>query len=92
MLDPKDGGMMSRKLHLSYAVMVLLTLGFLATGKWPALAATYAQYTMSLLGASTLYMGGNSVHKWLVLKQSMSNPNAPIPPDEPDEDPKEASK
>src|SRR4051812_33853027 len=77
MLDPKDGGYKSRKMWMAYAVMGLVTVGFFATGKWPALGVTFAEYCMAVLGATTIYVGGNSMTKWLTARNMKAGAVAP---------------
>jgi len=66
-IDLSDSGYASRKLHISYVVMLLVTIGYIATGKWPALSETYSQYIMGLLSGAGLYLGSNTLTKWVHL-------------------------
>lgn len=63
--DKLDGGYKSRKMVLTYITLLLGALGFLATGRWPALATTYPEYCMFLIGAATVYVSGNTFTKWV---------------------------
>ena len=55
----------SRKLALSCFVMLLGASGFLLVGKFPGLAVVYPEFCMFLLGASTIYVGGNTAAKFV---------------------------
>lgn len=70
MLDYKDGGYKSRKMVMAYVVMGLMTLGWAATVKWTALNVSFGEFCMGLLGAATIYVGSNSISKWVIAKNS----------------------
>jgi hypothetical protein len=53
---------------MTYFVILLMALGYLAVVVWPGLAAIYAQYCTSLLAATTIYTGGNAAVKWMGTK------------------------
>lgn len=65
MIDPNDGGTASRKLRMSYVVMLLGSAGWLLTGYKPNLATSYFDYCIFLLSSATIYIGGNVGTKWL---------------------------
>jgi hypothetical protein len=67
-MDWKDNGYKSRKLTMSYVVMALGTLGYLAVGKWPALAVAYPEFCVFLIGTSGIYVGGNAAVKWVAAR------------------------
>lgn len=86
MIDPKDNGYKSRKMVMSYVAMALGTLGYLATGIWPGLAVTYAEFCMFLIGATSVYVGGNTAVKWAVARSGRPTSVADQP--EPQEPPR----
>ena len=53
---------------MAYIVILLITLGFLATGHWPALAAVYSEFIMGVLGAASIFTGANTAIKWMAHK------------------------
>ncbi|WNM70134.1 hypothetical protein [Myxococcus phage Mx1] len=67
--ESKDRGYKSRKMVMAYVVMLLGTLGFAATGLWPALTVAYAEYCIFLLGASSIYVTGNAAIKVMTTRQ-----------------------
>ena len=77
MFDHSDGGYRSRKMVMSYVVMGLMTLGFAGTALWPALQAAYAEYCMSLMGASGIYIGGNTFVKWMSARKAKMKTASP---------------
>lgn len=64
----KDGGVRSRKMIMAYVVMAAGSLAWIATARWPALAATLAELYMFLLGAAGMFMGANAAVKWMGAK------------------------
>jgi hypothetical protein len=64
-IDFKGSGFKSRKMLMTYAVLVLGTAGFVVTGVWPALATTFPEFCTFLIGASGVYIGGNTITKWV---------------------------
>lgn len=68
MVDYKDNGFKSRKMIMTYVVLLLGTVGFIITGYWPALAVTFPEYCMFLIGASGVYIGGNAAIKWVAAR------------------------
>lgn len=66
-----DGGYKSRKMIMAYVVMLLGTIGYIATGKWSALSMMYPQYCMFLLGSASIYISGNTIVKWLANRKNL---------------------
>lgn len=66
-----DGGYKSRKLTMAYVCLILMTMGFFATARWPALAAVYMEYNMAVLAAASIYTGDNTITKWIQAKKTM---------------------
>lgn len=58
-LDPKDGGMLSRKLWVVIGTSLLIFLGALLSIKWPVFSANYSLLIGGLLGSAGLYAGSN---------------------------------
>ena len=80
---PDDGGYKSRKLTLAYVALVLMTVGFFATARWPSLASTYMEFNMAILAAASIYTGGNTLSKWInARKAATKKPKAPVAPPE----------
>ncbi len=80
---PADGGYKSRKLTLAYVALVLMTVGFFATARWPSLASTYMEFNMAVLAAASIYTGGNTLSKWInARKAATKKPKAPVAPPE----------
>lgn len=50
---------------MAYVAILLITLGFLATGKWPSLAVAYGEFIIGLLSATTIFTGANTAVKWM---------------------------
>jgi hypothetical protein len=74
MPNPLDqNGFKSRKLLLVYLVLFLLSLGYLAAGKWDSLAVVYPVFCMSVLSAAGLYHGSNLGVKWLTTRNPLSS-------------------
>lgn len=67
-MDYSDNGFKSRKMIMAYISIGLITLGFLAIGKWPALAVAYGEFIMGLLAATTIFTGANTAIKWMAHK------------------------
>lgn len=67
-LDPNDGGYSSRKMWMSIGTSFLMSLCWLATGKWPILGPTYDTLLGGLLTALGLFISGNVVSKHLISK------------------------
>lgn len=80
--EVRDGGYKSRKMVMAYVVIFLMTLGFLAVGKWPALEAAYPELCIGLLGAASIYSGGNAAVKWIGARARRSRPEESPPPEE----------
>lgn len=74
MVDYKDGGFKSRKMIMTYAVLILGTAGFVCTGIWPALAVTFPEFCAFLIGASGVYVTGNAATKWVAAKAAAKLP------------------
>lgn len=53
---------------MAYVAMALIFLGFLLIAKYEALKIVYAEFCMAILGATTVYVGGNSIVKWMGAK------------------------
>jgi len=60
----KDGGMMSRKLHLTLLVIFLMVGLGLACNWIPALGAQLPTIVPGLLGALAIFVGGNVASKF----------------------------
>jgi hypothetical protein len=69
-IDFKDNGFKSRKMLMTYAVLILGTGGFVCTGVWPALAVTFPEFCAFLIGASGVYITGNAATKWLAARSA----------------------
>lgn len=67
----RDGGYRSRKMVMAYVVMALGSAGYAATGYWPALGVTFAEYCMFLLGAASIYASSNAAVKWMTARQQL---------------------
>lgn len=63
-MAPKDGGYRSRKMVMAYIAMLLICLAFAAVGKWESLRPVYPELIMGILGATTIFTGGNVVTKF----------------------------
>ena len=78
-MDQNDNGYQSRKLHMAYATLVLVCLGFCATGVWPALIPAFPEFLTALIAATSIYSGANVMAK-KVLKDSSVAEDPPVPP------------
>jgi hypothetical protein len=76
---PADGGYKSRKLTLAYVALVLMTIGFFATARWPSLATTYMEFNMAVLAAASIYTGGNTLTKWINARKAATKKVAKAP-------------
>jgi hypothetical protein len=66
-MEPRDdNGYSSRKLHLTYVILLLICAGYAATGRWPALSTTFPEFLTALLAASSIYSGANVIAKHLM--------------------------
>lgn len=74
-----DGGYRSRKMVMAYVCLVLMTCGFFATAKWPALTTSYMEYNMAVLAAASIYTGGNTLTKWIQAKNPRLKKKATAP-------------
>lgn len=66
--DPKKWS--SRKWKLTLLVICLITLGFFAREELTSLEAVYGQFVAGILGALTLYLGGNVGNKYVVSRKT----------------------
>lgn len=64
-MDYTDNGYKSRKMVMSYIVIVLITLGYIVTGVWPPLAVSFGTFIMGLLGAASIFTGANTAIQWM---------------------------
>jgi len=72
-LDPKDGGLLSRKFLLTvYSIHVMAGLALL-TIHWPSLGTYLQTVNTGILGALGLYFTGNLVAKNTVAKAAASD-------------------
>lgn len=82
MIAFKDNGFKSRKMLMTYAVLILGTAGFVCTGVWPAMAVTFPEFCTFLIGASGVYITGNAATKWLAAKSLQNQSAASVPSSE----------
>lgn len=75
-------GYKSRKLILAYVTLALIFVGFILTGRYPALAVTYAEYCMGILAAASIYAGANAAVKFLTKPKANEPPVEPGPEDQ----------
>lgn len=79
--DSQDGGWKSRKLIFGFIVVVLAFGGWLLTGAFPVLQATYLSMLGALTGTYTLFIGANIGNKHVVanniVKAKTSDPKVP---------------
>lgn len=61
----KDNGYKSRKMVLTYFILVLMAGGYALVAFYPALREVYAEYCTALIAASTIYAGSNLTNKWV---------------------------
>lgn len=61
----KDGGYKSRKMVMAYVVMLIGSVAWAFTARYPALAASLSELYMFLLGAASLFISGNVAVKWM---------------------------
>jgi len=71
-LDPKDGGVLSRKMWFAVGIAVAMIACWLLTGWWIPLATTYEALLGGLLAVLGLFITGNVANKFVVAK-SLAN-------------------
>lgn len=76
----------SRKLTMAYIAMTVVAVGFLLTGLYPALGATFGEFIMGVLAAAGIYAGSNTLTKWGELKHKASVKSLHAPAEEAKED------
>lgn len=69
-LDPADGGMSSRKLWFAVITSAFIFAGAALAGIWPMFSPNYDAMVGGLLGALTIYVGGNLGAKWTIGKHT----------------------
>jgi hypothetical protein len=69
MIDPKDGGVASRKLWLIIGAMGLCFAGAALAARWPAFEPSYGTLVGGIVALASLYCGANLGHKWVMTKQ-----------------------
>lgn len=70
MIDPKDGGVRSRKMWFAAGVGIVMVLCWLATGFLLPLASTFDALIGGLLAITGLYITGNVANKYAIIKNS----------------------
>lgn len=85
LLDPADGGFASRKMIMVYVTMALGFVAFLACAWLEALRSVYGDFCMFLLGATSMYVGGNLGKAWILSRSKVPLTGAAVP--EPEESP-----
>jgi hypothetical protein len=81
-MDYSDNGYKSRKMVMSYIVILLISLGFLGTGVWPALAASFGTFIMGILAAASIFTGANTAVQWMAHQANLKGIGAtpdPVP-------------
>ncbi len=89
MVDPKDGGMRSRKLLLTIGSMLLMTACWFLTAKYAALQVTFGEFLGGISGALGLFMVGNAASKHFISKAAIAGvakPQKPAPKTPPKEE------
>lgn len=71
----KDGGYKSRKLIICCVAMLLILAGAILAEHSAAIGPIYSIYCSSILTAAALYIGGNSVVKWVLTKNLPATDN-----------------
>lgn len=74
-LDPADGGMSSRKLWFAVITSAFIFAGAALAGIWPMFSPNYDAMVGGLLGALTIYVGGNLGAKWTIGKHTSGSDN-----------------
>ena len=79
-MTDNDGGYKSRKMVMAYVCLVLMTVAFFATARWPALTASFMEYNMAVLAAASIYTGGNTLTKWIQARRGTKKaPKSVVP-------------
>ena len=65
-----DGGYKSRKMVMAYVTMAIMTIVYLLSARYPALNVSFSEFCMAILGAASIYIGGNTAVKWITSKNS----------------------
>lgn len=63
-IDFKDGGYKSRKLHLAYVCLGVITLGAAMAARWEAFSALYSTFVGGVIATLSIYSGVNVANKW----------------------------
>lgn len=77
-MDYSDSGYKSRKMVMAYVVIFLMSLGFLAAGKWTSLSVVYGEFIMGLLAATSIFTGANAAIKWMAHKAHIKDKDKEI--------------
>lgn len=67
-LDPRDGGMASRKLWFAIGTSCGVFAGAVVCSVWPAMGANYQVMVGGMLGALAAYSGSNVAAKYVIAK------------------------
>jgi membrane protein DedA with SNARE-associated domain len=76
----KDGGVKSRKLWYSVGTSVLIFGAGLIAARWTAFQPSLATIVGGLLGALSLFIGGNVAGKHVLGKVAPTQPSQPTDP------------
>jgi hypothetical protein len=82
LIDPKDGGMASRKFVFAVGTSALIFLGGMIAAHWVAFTTSYDAMISGLLGCLGLYLGGNVTSKFMMAKQMKAAADAPAEVDD----------
>ncbi len=55
---------------MAYVAMSMFFLAFILTAKYPSLQVIFSEYCMAILGATTVYVSGNSIVKFMGKKET----------------------
>lgn len=69
LIDPKDGGMASRKFVFAVGTSVFIFLGAVIAARWASFGPHFDTLISGLLGCLGLYLGGNVTSKFMMAKQ-----------------------
>ena len=69
LIDPRDGGLASRKFVFAVGTSIAIFLGGLIAAAWAKFGPSYEVMISGLLGCLGLYLGGNISSKWMTARQ-----------------------